>query len=176
MSSSFGCHPKSRPAPRSRSGCHDDLQPVLARWFPITSAPGSPGLGAASRLLPAAISADSPLRGNHYLSIASKGIMVSLDDWDVKMGQVQQHRSLWQLLMIVSTPEELANLSCEECYTLFELLADETYQDLENPRLRKLMQDHFNFCPDCRLYYENRLDELEAGLATRRTAGDPNSS
>ena len=89
---------------------------------------------------------------------------------DVKMSQPQQHRPLWQLLTTVSQPEELANLSCEECFTLFEFLAEEAYQDKRNPRLRKLMRDHFTFCPDCRLFYEKRLEALGAELATRRAA------
>ena len=86
------------------------------------------------------------------------------------MSQPQQHRPLWQLLTVVSQPEELADLSCEECFTLFEFLAEEAYQDKENSRLRKHVQDHFTFCPDCRLFYEKRLEALEVELATRRAA------
>ncbi len=78
------------------------------------------------------------------------------------MGQIKQQRPLWQLLAMATHPKELASLSCAECFTLFELLADETYLDPGNPELIKAVKDHFVYCPDCSKYYLDRLDELEA--------------
>ena len=76
-------------------------------------------------------------------------------------------RPLWKLLLDSLNPTTLAQrpLTCRECFTILEYLADlfSQKQNLVSPKvLQQAAQHHLETCPDCQAYYQRRLEELEA--------------
>lgn len=71
-------------------------------------------------------------------------------------------RPLWQLMLDAAQKRPL---SCEECFVLFEYLADFLPRD-ENgfvpEALQRAVDRYLSSCPDCRDYYWQRLMEMEA--------------
>lgn len=67
---------------------------------------------------------------------------------------------LWRLLI----ESRKRPLSCAECFTVLEYLA-ETIPHNENgydlKRLRAAADQHLATCPDCHDYYLQQLDEME---------------
>ncbi len=75
-------------------------------------------------------------------------------------------RPLWKLLLVAKDEDglEIRPLTCTECFTILEYLADLVTQ-AKHPKtmgtLKKAAQEHLNHCPDCHTFYQQKLAELE---------------
>jgi hypothetical protein len=76
-------------------------------------------------------------------------------------------RPFWQTLVAADSGENIV-LTCDECFTILEYLAEEAAEGADLQTLQKAAQHHLTHCPDCRAHHLKRLIELEAQLATRR--------
>ncbi len=75
------------------------------------------------------------------------------------MSQIQP---LWQLLL--ESVGGKRPLTCSECFTILEYLAGIVPRDeagYDTAVLQQAVDQHLTTCPDCRHYYEERLQELE---------------
>ena len=75
------------------------------------------------------------------------------------MSQIQP---LWQLLLESGSGKR--PLSCSECFAILEYLAGVVPRDedgYDTAVLQQAADQHLTTCPDCRRYYEERLQELE---------------
>lgn len=91
-------------------------------------------------------------------------------------------RPLWQLLLELKTAvQQERPFSCIECFTLLEYLAESLSQLMasnhkksnhEEAVIQKAVQQHLAACPNCRAYFQTRLQEmeqlLEADLSSER--------
>lgn len=70
-----------------------------------------------------------------------------------------QSRPLWQLLLAVRNDNKTP-LTCAECFSILEYLADLKIETGHQHVLRAV-QRHLNNCQECSHYVELRLQELE---------------
>jgi len=91
-------------------------------------------------------------------------------------------RPLWQLLLELKTAVRAKRpFSCIECFTLLEYLAEflskrtafnRKKSKKEETLLHNAVQQHLDVCPNCRAYFQTRLQEmeklLEADLSSER--------
>lgn len=72
-------------------------------------------------------------------------------------------RSLWEILLAAESnnPREL---TCDECFTIIEYLADELASGIDLQTIKRAAQRHLTRCPDCRQHHERRLREIETTL------------
>ncbi|GAB4266202.1 MAG: hypothetical protein Kow0080_07270 [Candidatus Promineifilaceae bacterium] len=73
-------------------------------------------------------------------------------------------RPLWKLLLITAVSDEALQLTCGECYTLLDYLADTAVRTQNWPAVIAAAKRHMTCCPDCRDYYQARLAEIETLL------------
>ena len=73
-------------------------------------------------------------------------------------------RPLWQLLLDTAVAHTPPSLTCSDCFTILEYLADISQENNDTPTLINKARQHLAACPDCQTYYQQRLDELEAEL------------
>ena len=77
-------------------------------------------------------------------------------------------RPIWKLLIAFSEPEQVDELTCDECFNVLEHLAGEAMRGIEVELLRKVVHQHLEHCPGCREHHIKRLDELEAILKNNK--------
>lgn len=72
------------------------------------------------------------------------------------------NRPLWELLLITKDDKVLEKrpLTCIECFTILEYLADLTSNSNQN-HIKQVVKEHLSTCPNCRAYYLQKLAELE---------------
>jgi hypothetical protein len=73
-------------------------------------------------------------------------------------------RPLWQLLLETAVPPENVSLTCSDCFSILEYLADINQGTSDKPKLIQKARKHLAACPDCQTFYQQRLDELEEML------------
>ena len=71
-------------------------------------------------------------------------------------------RPLWQLLLGTAVTRNTPPLTCSDCFAILEYLADISQANSGKTKLIQKARRHLAACPDCRTYYQKRLDELEA--------------
>ena len=71
-------------------------------------------------------------------------------------------RPLWQLLLKTAVPRSNSPLSCADCFSILEYLADLGPAPDDWPTLVQRARQHLATCPDCQAYYQARLDALAA--------------
>ena len=73
----------------------------------------------------------------------------------------QTTQPLWQLMLKARKSSDDVALSCEDCFLILEYLADTREQiGADIDFLRKIASNHLSCCPDCRQYYQKRLEKL----------------
>jgi len=81
-------------------------------------------------------------------------------------------RPLWKLLLDLETDDPYASsLSCVDCLSILEYLAEIDPAEADWPALIRKARHHMVTCPDCQTYYQARLDELESLISAQ--ASDP---
>jgi len=70
-------------------------------------------------------------------------------------------RPLWEILVLARTPGTGITLNCDECFVVMEYLSASPLAEAELERVRGLIQEHLQHCPDCREHHEKKLKELE---------------
>lgn len=80
-------------------------------------------------------------------------------------------RPLWQLLLETAVPSKNFSLTCSDCFTILEYLADINQETSNKPKLIQKARQHLAACPDCQAYYQQQLDELEAKLKYEEFTG-----
>ena len=68
-------------------------------------------------------------------------------------------KSLWQILMIDPNKQ---TLSCEECFAILELLADQAASGGNYNQIMDQAAEYLERCPDCHEQLLMRLVQLEA--------------
>lgn len=81
-------------------------------------------------------------------------------------------RPLWKLLLITAVSDETVQLTCGECYTLLDYLADTAVRTQNWPAVIAAAKHHMACCPDCRDYYQARLAEIETILSQENKIND----
>lgn len=79
-------------------------------------------------------------------------------------------RPLWQLLLVCKNEEMLAErpLTCGECFTILEYLAEKLTRKPDNSDselLRKEVMEHLEACPNCDEFYQQQLKVLESSIS-----------
>ncbi len=70
-------------------------------------------------------------------------------------------RPLWQLLLKTAVTDNDAPLTCADCFSILEYLLDISPQFVDWAVLIKKARQHLAACPDCQMYYQERLDKIE---------------
>ena len=77
---------------------------------------------------------------------------------------------LWQLLLKSNNLRPSSPLTCADCFSILEYLADlsQDFSISEKQQFIHAARKHLSGCPDCRRYYQAKLDELEAIMMIKR--------
>ena len=72
-------------------------------------------------------------------------------------------RPLWRLLLAATSRQDDVSLSCDECFSILEYLAELRLRvPLSSEAFNTLANKHLSVCPDCQEYYRQKLEEFEA--------------
>ena len=82
-------------------------------------------------------------------------------------------RSLWQLLLETAVSDSSPSLTCADCFSILEYLADISQDYDDKLHLIQKARQHLAACPDCQSYYQNRLDEMEAEVKQKKDQAKP---
>ena len=77
-------------------------------------------------------------------------------------------RPLWRLLLVMTNQEDGNSLNCDECFLVLEYLAEmRANEGTDFRKFSELFKKHLASCLDCREYYLQQLQNLEALYQTR---------
>ena len=73
----------------------------------------------------------------------------------------RKSRPVWQLLLATSSQDPPNDLTCDECFSVFEYFFDLGQAlPVERAKLLKIIRSHLAQCPDCRQQYEAKLAQM----------------
>jgi hypothetical protein len=73
----------------------------------------------------------------------------------------EKSRPLWQLLLLTNASNVSVQLTCEECFTLFDCDAELLANGATLDEIRPAITYHMSLCEDCRAKIDEWLGKLD---------------
>lgn len=81
----------------------------------------------------------------------------------------ETRRPLWRLLLSILNPKPETDFTCDECFQMFEYLADIKAQNrVTQLRFQTLIKKHLAACPECKEHYAQVLEQMESQFSLKQ--------
>ncbi len=87
-------------------------------------------------------------------------------------------RPLWWLLLDTAVTDPSTTLTCADCLSILEYLAEADISQNYEGKLHLIQKarQYLATCPDCQSYFQRRLDEMEGELKHNKGQSKSNSA